>query len=235
MRGRSAAERAPEVAREHARRRPRGARSGGSSIARDGEPEEEIVAEAPACTSRSRSRRVAAMMRDVDARSTASPPTRRTSPRSIARRSLGCSDSVELADLVDEQRAAVGLLEDALRARATAPVNAPRSWPKSSDSSERRAGPPCSRRRRTGRCARGLASWSASARTSLPVPGLALDDDGDVGRREALAERVERRISGLAPSMRPKRTSAVSERFVGSPRSTKIVVSPARTRSPPRT
>ena len=39
-----------------------------------------------------------------------------------------------VADLVEEQRAALGLLEAAGRARVCAPVKAPFSWPNSSDS-----------------------------------------------------------------------------------------------------
>ena len=54
--------------------------------------------------------------------------------RSMARRSLGCTSS-ELADLVEEDGAAVGL-EKALMRLSTAPVKEPRSWPKSSLSSE---------------------------------------------------------------------------------------------------
>jgi hypothetical protein len=52
-------------------------------------------------------------------------PTRAISPSWIARRAWPGSGR-RLGDLVEEERAAVGLLEQALRAE-TAPVNAPRA------------------------------------------------------------------------------------------------------------
>ncbi len=51
----------------------------------------------------------------------------------------------------------------------TAPVKAPRSWPKSSLSS-RFSGSAPQLIDRNRRCARGLAKWMARAISSLPVP-----------------------------------------------------------------
>ncbi len=74
----------------------------------------------------------------------------------------------DLADLVEEQRALVGLLEPALALRC-APVKAPRSWPNSSLSSRVSASAAqCTLT--NGPAARGLLAWSASATSSLPVP-----------------------------------------------------------------
>ena len=65
----------------------------------------------------------------------ASSPTRRTSPSCSARSSLTWSGDGQLAELVEEERAAIGLCEEARRGRAVAPVNAPFAWPNSSLSS----------------------------------------------------------------------------------------------------
>ena len=86
---------------------------------------------------------------------------------------------VEIADLVDEERAAVRLLEDAARARSTAPVNAPRSWPKSSDST--RFGGTAVQSKTTNGPARARPLLvERLGEHLLARAGLALDDDGDV-------------------------------------------------------
>ena len=74
----------------------------------------------------------------------------------------------QLADLVEEQRAAVGGLEQA-GAAALAPVNAPRTWPNSSLSAMligRAAQLTCEQRS----SARGDAACICSATSSLPTP-----------------------------------------------------------------
>ena len=74
----------------------------------------------------------------------------------------------ELADLVEEQRPSVGLLEPAL-APVTAPVNAPCSWPNSSESISSGAIAP-QFTRRNGPFRNVECSWMARAMISLPVP-----------------------------------------------------------------
>ncbi len=73
---------------------------------------------------------------------------------------------------------------------AVAPVNAPRSWPKSSDST-RLAGTAVQSNTTNGPFARGLLSWSASASDLLAGARLTLDDHGDVALSETRAERIE--------------------------------------------
>ena len=68
---------------------------------------------------------MAATTRTSTWRTVASPPTRVTSPVSSTRSSLACSRQRQLADLVEEERAAVRPLERRRRAPRSAPVNAP--------------------------------------------------------------------------------------------------------------
>ena len=68
---------------------------------------------------------MAATTRDVEAARTP-PPTRRTSLLLERAQELGLEVERQLADLVEEERAAVGLFEQAL-VRFAAPVNAPRT------------------------------------------------------------------------------------------------------------
>ena len=74
----------------------------------------------------------------------------------------------QLADLVQEDRAAVRQLERALLARS-APVKAPRSCPNSCDAISVAGSAPGSTTM-NGRFARALNSWMARATSSLPVP-----------------------------------------------------------------
>ena len=74
-----------------------------------------------------------------------------------------------LADLVEEHGAAVRLLEDALAYPRCAPVNAPRAWPKSSDSSSVSVSAP-QLIGTNGARARRPCAWIARATSSLPVP-----------------------------------------------------------------
>ena len=143
--------------------------------ARDREAEEEIVAEAAArCTSRSRSRRVAAMTRTstrvelARCRRAAPPIARARAAAWAAGRGRGRRSRRGGACRRGPARRRRG----ALRPR---PVNAPRSWPKSADST-RLGGTAVQSKTTKGAARAGARSWSASASTSLPVPGLALDD-----------------------------------------------------------
>ncbi len=81
---------------------------------------------------------------------------------------LGLERGAEIADLVDEERAPVGLLEDASVSRDRAREGA-FSWPKSSDST--RLGATAVQSKTTnGPAARGPSSWMDSASTSCPCP-----------------------------------------------------------------
>ena len=73
-------------------------------------------------------------MTRTSTRSVRVPPRRSNSCSWRTRRSLAWVFGAHVADLVEEQRAAVGLLE-AADALLVAPVNAPFSCPNSSDSS----------------------------------------------------------------------------------------------------
>ncbi len=79
-----------------------------------------------------------------------------------------------VADLVEEQRAAVGLLELADIARRPAPVKAPFSCPNSSLSISSR-GIAAVLTATNGPALRAPSWWIASATSSLPVPDLAED------------------------------------------------------------
>ena len=76
---------------------------------------------------------------------------------------------LELADLVEEQRCRWCALSKAPTRSAAAPVNAPLTWPNSSDSMSVR-GTPARSHTTSGPRARGEARWMASAHSSLPVP-----------------------------------------------------------------
>ncbi len=128
---------------------------------------EEILAEASASTADSRSRLVAVTSRTSNGTSM-SLPTGRTLRSCSARSSFGCSPSGISADLVEEERPAVRLHEEA-GARAAASVNAPRAWPKSSLSS-RGSGIAAQLTATNGPWLRRPRAWSARATTSLPVP-----------------------------------------------------------------
>ena len=113
----------------------------------------------------------------------------------------------ELADLVQEQRPAVGLLEPALAPRVTAPVNAPCSWPNSSESiSSGEIAPQFTRR--NGPARNGECSWMARAMISLPVPVSPKSSTGallrDTSRARAItaASPVSPPISRSSPARR---------------------------------
>ena len=72
----------------------------------------------------------------------------------------------------------------------TAPVNAPRSWPNSSDSS-RFGGTAVQSNTTYGARARGPCVWRDSASTSLPVPVSPSMMTGTVAGSEPLAERIQ--------------------------------------------
>ena len=113
----------------------RRSRSGGSSSDDDVEPVVEILAEAALLRSRSsRSRLVAAITRTSTLIVCVAADALELALLEDAQQ-LGLDRRRDLADLVEEQRAAVGELEPAVLAPPIAPVNAPFSWPNSSLSS----------------------------------------------------------------------------------------------------
>ena len=150
-----------------------------------------------------RSRLVAATTRTSTCGLVRRRPTRRTSPVSSARKQLGLHVERQLADLVEEQRAAVGDLERAGAVARSAPVNAPRSWPNSSTRDQRRADARRSRRRRTGPRARASPRGCARGDQLLADAGLALDEHVDERAFEPLEQREEPRAS--PPTRRPGR------------------------------
>ena len=97
------------------------------------------------------------------------PPTGRTVALLERAQELGLQRERHLADLVEEERAAVGLLEEARRALLGVGERA--AHVAEQLALEQRLG---HRRavdaRRTGRSRRRLRAWSARATTSLPVP-----------------------------------------------------------------
>ena len=149
----------------------RRSRSGGSCTCDHREPVVEVLAEA--CPSLTSAREVAVGRRDdahVDARVLALPPTRRTSRVS--------SDAQQLrlqrrAAARRSRRGTACRRRPPRRARArspTAPVNAPRTWPKSSLSRRFSASAPQSTTTNGPSRARRRVVRSPRATSSLPVP-----------------------------------------------------------------
>ena len=131
---------------------------------------EEVLAEAcPRGSSSARSRLVAASMRTSTGDRLGARRAGGSRRSWSARRSLTCSAGRHLADLVEEQGAAVGLLEEArlvgdrARERAAHVAEQLRLQQRLGDAP--RSSPP-----RTGRAARGRRGGWPCAMTSLPVP-----------------------------------------------------------------
>ena len=162
------------------------------------EPEIEVLAEAAAPRPPAlRSRLVAAITRTSTVRVCVSP-TRSKLLSCSTRSSFPCSVERHLGDLVEEQRAAVGQLEAADAVARRAGEARPRSWPKNSLSNSSR-GMVAQLTRISGRRLRLLASWMARAISSLPVPDLAGDQHGGVGRRHQLDLSQHLLDRGAAP------------------------------------
>ena len=138
---------------------------------------------------------------------------RRAGPGALSstRSSLGCRSSAELADLVEEHRAAVGRARRRRCACSSAPVNAPRSWPNSSLSirlgGDRAA---VDDHERAGR-ARAAAGGSPRPARSLPVP-VSPSSRTVASAGAALLEhaRTAARIAALWPSTSPNRSRSLS-------------------------
>ena len=196
---------------------PRRRRSGGSSMRPTARRKKRSSRKRPACTSRSRSRRVAATMR-TSTRSHLFAPTRCTSPRSIARRSFGWSVSSS-SPISSMKSVPPWACSKTPRRCDVAPVNAPFSWPKSADSSSA-GGTAVQSKTTKGAAARGARLVQRLREHLLAGAGLALDDDRDVARGEARAERVE------APHLR-----ALAEHRPEGPRRGGLRPSPTRARA----
>ncbi len=166
----------------------------------------------PSATIACRSRCVAATMR-TSTWSARCPPTRSSDAVLQHAQQAHLRGERQLADLVEEERAAVGALEPALARRRCAPVKLPRSWPKSSEST-RSAGIAPQLTRRNGPAARRERAWIARAITSLPEPVSPRISTGTSVGATCSTRSITRAGPRLAPTMvslmslRPSRESS---------------------------
>ena len=182
-------------------------RSGGTCSAHDREPEVEVRAEGAAVDLLAQVAVGGGDDAHVDLRGCVGADAAHLARLEHAQQ-LRLQRQRQLADLVEEQRAAVGLLERA-GARRSAPVNAPFSWPNSS-ASIRLGGMAPQSTTTSGPAARVLAWWIASASASLPVPVSPWISTvtSEAATRPATANR--RRIAVDRPHSRPKRSESAS-------------------------
>ena len=163
----------------------------------DVEPVEEVLAEPPGVDLAARSRLVPAMMRT----STGCGRVAADGPHclsSITRSSFDLERHGQLADLVEEERAAVRRRRRGPWFACTAPVKAPRTWPKSSLSS-RVSGmaPQFTATKRPSR--RGLAGVDGARDQLLAGAALAGDQHVAGGGRAPGDLLPHRRIESLSP------------------------------------
>ena len=193
-------------------RSPGRSRRGGRRHLDDGQTVVEVGAELAGCRPRSRRLRlVAAMSRTSTGTWLVGADAPHLAPLEHAQQ-LGLQVDGQLADLVQEHRAAVGGLEHALARRhrageGAALVTEQLALEQAAAASRR------SRRPRTACRARRLPRWIASAETSLPVP-VSPSSRMVASLDDRLAEHVEHAAAWLAerPTIRPKRSSAVCAR-----------------------
>src|SRR2546422_368639 len=121
----------------------------------------------PSATALATSRFDAAISRTSTLTSRVSP-TRRISRSWIARRSLTCTED-GTSVISSRKRVPPAAAEKSPIVSATAPVKAPFTWPKSSDSMSVSGIAP-QLTDTNGPLRRGLSSWNARATSSLPVP-----------------------------------------------------------------
>ncbi len=142
-------------------------RSGGTTIRTTLSRKKRSERNLPSATLVSRSTFVAAITR-TSARSSCTPPTRRNTLFSRRRRSFACPPGGRspISSSITEPPSA---LSKSPRFCAWASVNAPRSWPKSSDSRSC-SGSAAQFTWKNGRSARALWKWMPRATTSLPEP-----------------------------------------------------------------
>ena len=113
------------------------------------------------------------------------PPTRRNLPLLQHAQDLDLQHRAHLADLVEEDRPLVGDLDAAPSGCASAPVNEPRMWPKSSESSSVSVSAP-QLTATNGRSLRGDRTWMARRDQLLAGARLAGDQHRAAGRRDRL-------------------------------------------------
>ena len=187
----------------------RRSRSGGSVHLDDREAVVEILAERrrarPRRADRGSSRRRRARRRLALARRRAAC----TSPRLEHAQQLRLQRERQLADLVEEQRAAVRLARTRPGDRACAPVKAPRSWPKSSlSTSVSLAAPQSNDDERAA-----LARRSHRERRAPPAPCRCRSRRGAARARPRRCARSSTantwRIASLAPSIAPNDVAAL--------------------------
>ena len=149
---------------------------------------EEVLAEAPCLISAPRSRFVAAMMR-TSTLSVSLPPTRSNVFSCRNRRSLTCT-AAGSRRISSRKRVPPSACLKRPSRRATAPVKAPRSWPKSSlsRSDSREGGAVQADERRLG--ARAEASVDGLGDELLAGPALAGDEDARLARAD-LGDELE--------------------------------------------
>ena len=154
------------------------------------EPVEQVLAKPPV-----RDHRLEILVRrgdhaDVDLRGVSCRRPGGSRLLAATRSSLRLQRRRHLADLVEEQRAAVASLEQARSRAAVAPVNAPFAWPNSSLSSSV-SGSAAQLTATNGPAARAArAAWIARATSSLPVPLSPRISTGARRRRDPLDQRV---------------------------------------------
>ncbi len=115
---------------------------------------------------------------------------------------LGLRARRQLADLVEEERAAVGLLEEPARS-PTAPVNAPRAWPKSSASS-RSSASAAQLTVQSRRSRRGPNRCTPRATSSLPLPLSPSTSTGNGARAARSTDARSAEAASLDPRSSPK-------------------------------
>ena len=175
----------------------------------------------PSSTAVSRSRLVAATRRTSNGTSS-SPPTGRTDALLQRAQELRLQGERQLADLVEEERAAVRLRRRGRVRGARASVKAPRAWPKSSLSSSV-SGIAAQLTATNGLVARaGSRRCSARATSSLPVPlSPVIRTDASVSatrssssctaaHRRAVAEQLVEAVRRRRPRWRSRFTSSRS-------------------------
>ena len=173
----------------------RRSRSGGSADREHPQAIVEVLAEAAGRRPRRRASGWSRRRRARRPAASASSPTGRTSPSCSTRSSFACNAERRLGDLVEEERAAVGDLEEALAVADRAGERAA-PWPKSSLSRSLPRARRSSPRRRACRGA-GSRRGCARATSSLPVP-VSPSMSTVVGERRDLADQRQHLADGGA-------------------------------------
>ena len=136
-----------------------------------------------------------------------SPPTRTSSESCTTRSSRTCAASASSPTSSRNSVPPSACSNQPLR-RLTAPVNAPCSWPKSSESISS-AGIAPQFTRRNGPLRNGECSWIARAMISLPVPVSPKSKTG-AALRDTMRARVITAANPVSPPIRRSSPSRVS-------------------------